>query len=107
MTDRTLWRWYLLLLLANGLDFAFTYVGLSRGTFTEANPLVRPFLDTWWPVLMKLTPLAGLALGVYVVLKEASHLQVRVLQALRLATAIYAIVLVMHVLHVLTSSLTG
>lgn len=105
--SRELWRWYILLLIANELDLVFTYFGLSQGTFMEANPLVRPHLYTWWPLLMKLAPLAGLALGVYAVLGHGHHLQRRVLGALRLATAIYTIVLVMHVLHVLALAFTG
>lgn len=107
LPNRTLWRWYILLFIANYLDLAFTYMGLSRGNFFEANPLVRPHLYTWWPILMKLAPLAGLALGVYAVLSHAQHLQFRVLGALRLATAIYTLVLALHVLHVLSSALTG
>lgn len=107
LPNRTLWRWYVLLLIANELDLAFTYLGLSQGTFFEANPIVRPHLYTWWPILMKLAPLAGLALAVYAVLSHAQHLQSRVLGALRLATAIYTIVLVMHMLHVLSSAFTG
>lgn len=105
--NRTLWRWYILLLVANYLDLAFTYMGLSQGTFFEANPLVRPHLYTWWPVLMKAAPLAGLALGVYAVLSHAQHLQPRVLSALRFATAVYTIVLALHVLHVLSFAFTG
>jgi hypothetical protein len=57
--------------------------------------------------MMKVAPLAGLALGVYAVLSHAQHLQRRVLGALRLATAIYTIVLALHVIHVLTSASTG
>ena len=107
LPSRELWRWYILLLIANELDLVFTYFGLSQGTFMEANPLVRPHLYTWWPLLMKLAPLAGLALGVYAVLTRGQHLQQRTLGALRLATAIYTIVLVMHVLQMLTSAFTG
>jgi hypothetical protein len=104
LPDRMLWRWYLLLLVANELDLAFTYLGLSRGTFFEANPLVQPHLYTLWPIVMKLAPLAGLALAVFVVVSHAHHLQSRVLGALRLATAVYAVVLVLHILHVLTTA---
>jgi len=99
--DRELWRWYVVLLIANELDLLFTYLGLSRGTFLEANPLIRPYLYTWWPFVMKLAPLAGLALAIIVVMRSHRQLHWRTLGALRLAAAIYAVILLLHVLTML------
>jgi len=96
--DGALWRWYVVLLIANELDLVFTYLGLSRGTFLEANPLVRPYLYTWWPFIMKFAPLAGLALAIAVVARRGQHLHPRTLAAVRLAAAIYVGIVLLHVL---------
>lgn len=102
--DRKLWRWYVVLLIANELDLVFTYLGLSRGTFLEANPLVRPYLYTWWPFVMKLAPLAGLALAIAVVVRRGQHLHPRTLTAIRLAAVIYGGILLLHVLTLLRAA---
>lgn len=95
--DRELWGWYGLLLVANVLDLALTYLGHGFGVVAEANPLVRPHLDTWWPLLMKLIPLGGLALGISVDARRGRLLRHPTLQAVRLATAAYGLILALHV----------
>ncbi|MDQ7843254.1 MAG: DUF5658 family protein [Armatimonadota bacterium] len=95
--DGELWRWYAVLVIANELDLVFTYLGLSRGTFLEANPLVRPYLYTWWPFIMKLGPLAGLALAIAVVVRRGQRLHPRTLTAVRLAAVIYAGIVLLHI----------
>ncbi len=112
MTDgrvlsRELWRWYILLLIANELDLAYTYFGLSRGAFLEGNPWMEPYLLTWWPIGVKAVCLAGLAVGIIAVLSAGLVRQQRVLRALRAATAVYAAVLVLHVVNLLASLSRG
>ena len=101
--SRELWRWYILLLIANELDLAYTYVGLSRGAFLEGNPWLGPLLLTWWPIIVKVICLAGLALGILVILEAGLPRQRRVLRALRMATAVYTAVLILHIVNLLTS----
>jgi len=107
LRNRELWRWYILLLIANELDLAYTYLGLNRGTLLEANPLVAPHLYTWWPLAMKLVPLAGLALGLAVAARADDRRQRRALGAVRFATAVYTAILVMHLLNLLTGLRIG
>jgi hypothetical protein len=107
LLHRELWRWYILLLVANELDLVFTYLGLSRGTFLEANPLVAPHLYTLWPLAMKLTALGGLALGIFAAVRANHRRLGYVLEAVRFATAVYAVILVAHVLNMLTSVFAG
>lgn len=102
LLNRELWRWYILLVIANELDLVYTYFGLSHGRFLEANPIIRPHLYTWWPIAMKAAGLAGLALAVALVLQMSLPRQRRVLEVLRLVTAVYVVVLVMHVVNMLT-----
>ena len=104
---RELWRWYILLLIANELDLAYTYVGLSRGAFLEGNPWMGPLLLTWWPITVKVTALGGLGLGILVILEAGVPRQRRVLSALRMATAVYTAVLVLHVVNLLASLSRG
>src|SRR5439155_2367228 len=94
---------YILLLIANELDLAYTYVGLSRGAFLEGNPWLGPLLLTWWPIAIKVICLAGLALGILVILEAGLPRQRRVLRALRVATAVYTAVLILHIVNLLTS----
>src|SRR5438093_13041809 len=93
---RELWRWYILLLIANELDLAYTYVGLSRGAFLEGNPWLGPLLLTWWPIRVKVICLAGLALGILVSLEAGLPRQRRVLRARRMATAVCTARLILH-----------
>ncbi len=105
--SRELWRWYILLLIANELDLAYTYFGLSRGTFLEGNPWMEPYLLTWWPIGVKAVCLAGLAVGIIAVLSAGLVRQQRVLRALRVATGVYAAVLVLHIVNLLVSLSRG
>lgn len=100
---RELWRSYIVLLIANELDLAYTYFGLSRGGFLEWNPWLRPHLLTWWPIGVKVGCLAALGVGIFVILSAGLPRQQRVLRAMRVATAVYAGVLVLHVVNLLTS----
>src|SRR3989442_12935738 len=93
---RELWRWYILLLIANELDLAYTYVGLSRGAFLEGNPWMGPLLLTWWPITVKVICLAGLALGILGILEAGLPRQRRVLRALRMATPADTRALILH-----------
>lgn len=100
-----LWRLYAVLLIANELDLVLTYAGLSRGRFIEANPLMEPLLYTFWPLVMKQVPLAGLALGVASVLTLRPCLREQTSAAVSLATAVYAAVLIAHLLNILVTIL--
>ncbi len=101
--NRQLWLWYFLLLIANELDLVFTYFGLSRGLFLEANPLVRPLLFTLWPVVVKFGGLALLAPCIAAVLRTTLWRQRLVLGMVQIATWVYGIVLLMHLLYLLTA----
>src|SRR5437879_12950047 len=101
--SRELWRWYILLLIANELDLAYTYVGLSRGAFLEGNPWLGPLLLTWWPIAIKVICLAGLALGLLVILEAGLPRQPRVLPALRIATPGSPAVLILPLVNLLPS----
>lgn len=107
LSNRELWRLYMLLVLANELDLALTYMGLAAGTFVEANPLMAPLLDTSWPVIMKLIPLAGLALALYAVVEAAPLRRRWAHGAISLAAAVYALVLMAHALNILLTQRPG
>ncbi len=62
--SRKAWRWYWVLLLANALDLLFTYTAVERG-IEEWNPLLRPFLLTPWPALLKFAAFGILAYGLW------------------------------------------
>lgn len=93
----------MLLVIANELDLVYTYFGLSRGAFAEGNPMWRPLLYTAWPLTLKILALAGLALGIAALARTSLPRQQAVLQTLKLTTAIYAILLALHVVNLLTS----
>src|SRR5205809_7853177 len=97
--SRELWRWYILLLIANELDLAYTYVGLSRGAFLEGNPWLGPLLLTWWPIAIKVICLAGLALRTLVILEAGFPPPRRVLRALHGATAVYTALLILPLVN--------
>lgn len=105
--NRQLWRWYVVLFIANELDLLYTYFGLGQGFFHEANPLLRPHLYTWWPITIKAVALAGLALGIAAAVRAAFHRRRRVLTVLRAVTAIYGIVLILHLVTLIRAILRG
>ena len=107
LLSRELWRWYVMLFIANELDLVYTYFGLSNGRFHEANPFLAPHLYSWWPIILKIVPLAGLALGIYVALRGNSRYQRRVLSLIRVATAIYVVILVMHLVNLVANLARG
>lgn len=107
LLNRELWRWYVLLFIANELDLVYTYFGLGRGSFLEANPWLAPHLLTWWPITLKVVCLAGLAVAVVAVLEAGLGRQQRMLGALRFTTAVYAGVLVLHIMNLLISLMRG
>lgn len=100
---RKLWRSYILLFIANELDLVYTYFGLGQGGFLEGNPWLGPHLFTLYPIVIKALALAALALGVVAVLQVGIARQRRVLLALQTATAVYACVLVLHLIHLVGS----
>ncbi len=100
--NRKLWRWYVALVIANVLDLAFTYFGLSHGFFYEANPLVASYIFTVWPLVVKFGGLALLALGIAAALRTTVRRQQRVLQVIRVTTGVYGVVIVLHVIYLLT-----
>lgn len=104
---RELWRWYILLFIANELDLVYTYFGLSQGAFFEWNPWLRPLLLTWWPIIVKAVSLGGLAIAVVAVLQAGLIRQARVLRALRAVTVVYVAVLVLHLMNLLVSVSRG
>lgn len=105
--NRELWRWYILLFIANELDLVYTYFGLSRGVFQEANPLLRPHLFTLWPIMLKVVGLAGLALGIVAALQAGVKYQQRLLRVLRATTTVYVAILVMHLVYLLETITRG
>lgn len=107
LLNRELWRWYVLLFIANELDLVYTYFGLGRGSFLEANPFLEPHLLTWWPITLKIVCLAGLAVAVVAVLEAGLGRQQRVLQALRFATGVYTGVLVVHIFNLVATLTRG
>lgn len=99
-----LWRWYILLFIANELDLVYTYFGLSQGAFLEGNPWLRPLLFTWWPIILKAVSLGGLAVAVVAVLQQTGLArQQRVLRLLRAVTVVYVAVLALHLVNLLAS----
>src|SRR5229473_2668146 len=104
---RKLWRSYIVLLIANELDLVYTYFGLSQGVFLEGNPWLRPHLLTWYPMGIKAVGLAVLAIGIVAVLQAGLPRQRRALLAVQAATAVYAGVLVLHIVNLLASLARG
>jgi hypothetical protein len=104
---RQLWRSYIGLFIANELDLVYTYFGLGQGSFLEGNPWLRPHLLTWYPITIKAVGLAALAVGIVAVLQVGVPRQRRVLWALQTATAVYAGVLVLHLINLLDSLSRG
>ncbi len=107
LLNRQLWRWYLLLVIANELDLVYTYFGLGRGFFIEANPLAQPYLLTWWPIAQKVIPLVGLGIAIAAVLRSTNYRQERVLTVLQAVTAVYAVLAFMHVVNLLAAIWRG
>lgn len=105
--NRQLWRWYVVLFIANELDLLYTYFGLGQGFFHEANPLLRPYLYTWWPIALKAIALAGLALGIAAGMRAGLRRQRRVLRVLRGVVAIYGIVLILHLVTLFRAMVRG
>lgn len=91
---RIFWRWYAALLLANALDLLFTYAAVERGV-AEWNPIVRPFLLTPWPPLVKLAAFAFLGYGLWQVVRRGRR-PGTVLLLLQGATLIYLGVIGLH-----------
>ena len=77
------------------------------GAFLEGNPWLGPLLLTWWPIIVKVICLAGLALGILVILEAGLPRQRRVLRVLRMATTIYTAVVVLHVVYLVASLSRG
>ncbi len=99
------WRLYSLLVIANLLDLVFTYFGLGRGFFQEANPIAQAHLYTLWPLSMKAGGLTLLALGIYAALRTTRRSRQRRLLAfgaVALTVGVYGIVVVLHVVYLLT-----
>lgn len=107
LLSRQLWRWYLLLVIANELDLVYTYFGLGRGFFAEANPLVQPYLLTLWPIAQKAIPLLGLAIANVAVLRSTTRRQETVLTVLQAVTAVYAVLAFLHVVNLLATLWRG
>lgn len=102
---RHLWRWYSLLVIANLLDLIFTYFGLSRGFFHEANPIAAARLDTFWPIGMKAIGLTLFAFGILGALRTTRRPQQRqrfALGAVVLSVGIYGFVVLLHIVFLLT-----
>ncbi len=104
---RKLWRSYILLFIANELDLVYTYFGLSQGMFLEGNPWLKPHILTWYPMGIKAVCLAALAIGIVAVLQTGIPRQRRALFALQAATAVYAGVLVLHLVNLVASLARG
>ncbi len=100
--NQKLWRWYLVLLFANGLDLLFTYFGVSRGYFHEANPLLRPYIDTPWLFVAKMGGMGLLALVLAVMLRTTQWRVRLVVGAVQITAGLYGIVILMHLLYLLT-----
>jgi hypothetical protein len=105
--NRQLWRWYLLLIVANELDLVYTYFGLGRGFFVEANPLIQPYLLTLWPIAQKVMPLLGLGIAIVAVLRTTVRRQEVVLTVLQAVTAVYAVLSFIHVVNLLQAIWRG
>lgn len=101
MLSRQLWRWYIVVFIANELDLVFTYFGLGQGFLHEANPLLRPHIYTLWPIAIKILALAGLALGIAAAVNAGFARKRRVLRVLHGVAAIYCFVLILHLFTIL------
>lgn len=104
-TSRRIWRTYIVLLIGNQLDAVYTYYGLALGFFDEGNPLLQAHVYTWWPIAWKVTALAALALGIAIAVRTGWQHQRRLLSALRAVTAVYALVLVLHMVALIRTAL--
>lgn len=104
---RKVWEWYLLLLIANGLDLLFTYFGVSHGILEEANPLLRPYILTVWPFVVKIGELALLALVIVAMLRTPQSRARFVFRTLQVVTGAYGVVLLMHLLNLVTIVIRG
>ncbi len=91
-----IWRAYWALAVLNAVDLLFTYTAVERGV-DEANVLLRPILLTPWPLAIKATALALLALALVQAGRSAPRLP-QILQMLRLAVGVYLLVAFFHVL---------
>jgi len=99
--SRQLWRWYIIVFIANELDLVFTYFGLGQGFLQEVNPLLRPHIYTWWPITIKVVALAGLALGIAAAVHASFARKRRVLKVLHGVAAVYCLVLILHLVTIL------
>jgi hypothetical protein len=83
----------------------FTYFGLSRGFFHEANPIAAARLDTFWPIGMKAIGLTLFAFGILGALRTTRRPQQRqrfALGAVVLSVGIYGFVVLLHIVFLLT-----
>ena len=96
---RTFWRWYAALLLANALDLLFTYTAAERG-IGEWNPIIRPFLLTPYPAVVKLVALCLLGFGLWQIVRQPRRLK-PILALLQGATLMYLLVIGLHVVGLL------
>lgn len=94
-TVKSCWRWYSALLITNALDLLFTYTALERG-IQEGNPLLRPFILTPWPPVVKLLAFGLLAHGLWLTVQRMRWTG-PVLSLLQSATVVYLLVVVVHV----------
>jgi hypothetical protein len=101
LLSKQLWRWYIVVFIANELDLVFTYFGLGQGFLQEVNPLLRPHIYTLWPITIKVLALAGLALGIAAAVNASFARKRRVLRVLHGVAAIYCIVLILHLVTIL------
>lgn len=97
MDERRLWRTYIFLVVANQLDVIYTYRGLALGLFQEGNPLLQAQVYTWWPIALKILALAALGVGIAAAVRAGWGQQRRLLFALQAVTAVYAAILILHV----------
>lgn len=92
---RIFWRWYAALLLANAMDLLFTYAAVERG-ITEWNPVLRPFVLTPWPPVVKLAAFAMLGYGLWQTVRQGRR-PGTILLLLQAATLVYLVVIGLHV----------
>lgn len=100
---RIFWRWYAALLLANALDLLFTYAAVERG-IGEWNPVMRPFVLTPWPPIVKLAAFALLGYGLWQVVRYGRR-PGTILVLLQSATVVYLVVIGLHLAGLVFSAL--
>jgi hypothetical protein len=100
---RIFWRWYAALLLANAVDLLFTYAAVERG-IAEWNPILRPFVLTPWPPLVKLAAFALLGYGLWQVVRHGRR-PGTILVLLQSATLVYLVVIGLHLAGFVLSAL--